>query len=129
MKCLKIAERVNQWVEKKGLIPFTVYNDLIPYADKDGAALRHDPAPAAQQRYTDGSRFVKWNLTYYIRCKDAEKAREYAYTITSALDGVEIEGEDVDITCEALTLPQFIGKDDKDFTTYSAAIACSCLEE
>ena len=43
MKCLKIAERVNQWVEKKGLFPFTVYNDLIPYADKDGAALRHDP--------------------------------------------------------------------------------------
>jgi hypothetical protein len=26
-------------------------------------------------------------------------------------------------------LPQFIGKDDKDFTTYSAAIACSYLEE
>jgi len=129
MKNLKIAERVNKWVEGKDLFPFTVYNDIIPYADKDGAALRHDPAPAAQQRYIDGSRLVKWNLTYYIRCKDAEKARDYAYSITSALDGVEIEGEYVDITCEALTLPQFIGKDDKEFTTYSAAIACSYLEE
>ena len=129
MKCLKIAERVNQWVEQKGLFPFTVYNDLIPYTDKDGAALRYDPAPAAQQRYIDGSRLVKWNLTYYIRCKNAGKARDYAYSITSALDGVEIEGDDGDIVCEALTLPQFIGKDDKDFTTYSAAIACSYLEE
>ena len=125
MKNLKIAERVNKWVEEKGLFPFTVYNDLIPYADKDGAALRHDPAPAAEKRYIDGSRQIKWNLTYYIRCKHAEDA----YNITSALDGVEIEGEAVDITCEALTLPQFIGKDDKGFTTYSAAIACSYLEE
>lgn len=129
MKNLKIAERVNKWVEEKGLFPFIVYNDLIPYADKDGAALRHDPAPAAQQRYTDGSRLVKWLLTYYIRCQNAEKARDYAYSITSALDGVEIEGDDTDIVCEALTLPQFIGKDDKGFTTYSAAIACSYLEE
>ena len=93
MKNLKIAERVNKWVEEKGLFPFIVYNDLIPYADKDGAALRHDPAPAAEKRYTDGSRLVKWLLTYYLRCKDAEKARDYAYSITSALDGVEIEGE------------------------------------
>lgn len=125
----KIAERINRWVEAKGLFPFTVYNDLIPYADKDGAALRHDPAPAAQQRYIDGSRRVQWNLTYYIRCKSAEKAREYAYSIPDALDGVEIEGDETDIIVEALTLPQFIGKDEKGFTTYSAAITCSYLEE
>lgn len=107
-----------------------VYNDLIPYADKDGAALRHDPAPAAEKRYTDGSRLVKWNLTYYIRCKDANKALEYAYGITDALDGVTIEAEgDFEIDIQALTLPQFIGRDDKGFTTYSAAIGCAYLEE
>ena len=125
----KIAQAINTWVEAQGLFPFTVYNDLIPYADKDGAALRHDPAPAAVKRYIDGSRQIKWNLTYYIRCKRAEDAREYAYRITGALDGREIEGDDADIILEALTLPQFIGKDDKGFTTYSAAIACSYLEE
>lgn len=125
----EIAKHINEWVEDQGLFPFTVYNDLIPYADKDGAALRHDPAPAAEKRYIDGSRFVKWNLTYYIRCKDAGKARDYAYRITGALDGIEIETDDTDLMVEALTLPQFIGKDDKDFTTYSAAITCSYLEE
>ena len=61
------------------------------------------------ERYTDGTRLLKWNLTYYVRNKNRTKAREYADKITAQLDGVEITDETsgVCIQTEAATLPRF----------------------
>ena len=44
-----IAERIGEWAEKKLHLPFTIYMDIIPDANTDGACIRHDPAPAAEK--------------------------------------------------------------------------------
>lgn len=130
MSALNVANIVNAWVEEKLDLPFTINNDVIPDTKDNAACLRYDPAPAAERRYTDGTRLLKWNLTYYIRNKDRSKAREYASLITAALDGAEIPDETsgVVIETEAATLPQFITTDEKNNTIYSAAIVCTYLE-
>jgi len=130
MSALNVSNIVNDWVEKKLNLPFTIYNDVIPDTSDNAACLRYDPAPAAERRYTDGTRLLKWNLTYYVRNKDRSKARDYAGQITAALDGAEIpdEASGVCIQIEAATLPQFISIDEKNNTIYSAAIVCTYLE-
>lgn len=130
MSALNVSNIVNDWIEKILSLPFTIYNDVIPDTSDNAACLRYDPAPAAERRYTDGTRLLKWNLTYYIRNKDRTKAREYADRITARLDGAEIHDETsgVNIQIEAATLPQFISIDEKNNTIYSAAIVCTYLE-
>jgi hypothetical protein len=130
MSSLNVANIINKWVEKELTLPFTIYNDVMPDSTGDAACLRHDPAPAAERRYTDGTRLLKWNLTYYVRNKNRTKARDYADEITAKLDGAEItdQASGVKIECEAQTLPQFISLDDKNNTIYSAAIVCTYLE-
>ena len=130
MSTLNVANIINKWVEEKLSLPFTIYNDVIPDTAKNAACLRYDPAPAAERRYTDGTRLLKWNLTYYIRNSDRNKARAYADDITAALDGQTIPDETtgVYINTEAQTLPQFISIDDKNNTIYSAAIVCTYLD-
>ena len=124
-----IAEVVSEWVEKALSLPFTIYCDLIPEADSDGACVRHDPSPAAEKRFTDGSRLGSWNLTFYVRMKKAEQARELVKQITDKLDGATVISFDgVSIDCEAVTLPQYIDTDSKEYTTYAAAIKCEYLE-
>ena len=130
MSVLNVANIVNAWVEEVLNLPFTINNDVIPDTKDNAACLRYDPAPAAERRYTDGTRLLKWNLTYYIRNKDRSKAREYASLITAALDGAEIpdEASGVVIETEAATMPQFTTTDEKNNTIYSAAIVCTYLE-
>ena len=130
MSALNVSNIVNDWIEKKLNLPFTIYNDVIPDTIDNAACLRYDPAPAAERRYTDGTRLLKWNLTYYVRNKNRTKAREYADKITARLDGVEITDgtSGVCIHIEAATLPQFISMDEKNNTIYSAAIVCTYLE-
>ena len=130
MSALNVSNIVNGWIEKILNLPFKIYNDVIPDTINNAACLRYDPAPAAERRYTDGTRLLKWNLTYYIRNKDRTKAREYADRITARLDGAEIHDETsgVNIQIEAATLPQFISIDEKNNTIYSAAIVCTYLE-
>lgn len=124
------AEIICEWIEQKKALPFTIYTDLIPDEDSDGACIRHDPAPAAEKRFLDGSRLVSWQLTFFVRCQNAENARRYATEITGTLDGAEITGSDgIKMDCEAATQPQFIDSDAKGFTTYSASIKCTYLEE
>ena len=124
-----IAERIGEWAEQKLRLPFTIYMDTIPDADADGACIRHDPAPAAEKRFIDGTRLVSWNFTFFVRCKDASKAREYAKAFIDTLDGIIIgEGEDA-LATEAITLAQYIDTDAKGYTTYSASIKCRYLEQ
>ena len=120
MNVLNVANIVNDWIEKKLNLPFTIYNDVIPDTSDNAACLRYDPAPAAERRYTDGTRLLKWNLTYYVRNKNRTKAREYADKITARLDGVEITDgtSGVNIQIEAATLPQFISIDEKNTTLH-----------
>ena len=130
MSALNVSNIVNDWVEKKLNLPFTIYNDVIPDTSNNAACLRYDPAPAAERRYADGTRLLKWNLTYYVRNKDRTKARNYADEIAAQLDGAEIHdpASGVCIQIEAATLPQFISMDEKNNTIYSAAIVCTYLE-
>lgn len=130
MSSLNVANIINEWVEQELTLPFTIYNDVMPDSTGDAACLRHDPAPAAERRYIDGTRLLKWNLTYYVRNKNRTKARDYADEITAKLDGAEItdQASGVKIECEAQTLPQFISIDDKNNTIYSAAIVCTYLD-
>jgi len=126
----KIAETISAWVETSLELPFTIYCDLIPEENADGACVRHDPTPAAEKRFTDGTRVVAWNFTFYTRCKNAENAREYGKQIVDKLDGATIESTDsIQIDCEAVTLPQFIETDAKGFTTYAESVKCTFLEE
>ena len=126
----KIAETISEWVENALDLPFTIYCDLIPDEDADGACIRHDPTPAAERRYEDGTRLVTWNFTFYTRCKNAANARDYGKKIVDKLDGATIEStENIEIDCEAVTLPQFIDTDAKGFTTYSQSVKCTFLEE
>lgn len=126
----KIAETISAWVEIALELPFTIFCDLIPDEDADGACIRHDPTPAAEKRFIDGTREVSWNFTFFTRCKDAEDAREYGKQIVDKLDGATIEStENIEIDCEAVTLPQFIDTDAKGFTTYSQSVKCTFLEE
>ena len=124
-----IAEKISKWVEEALALPFTIYCDLIPDEDADGACIRHDPTPAAERRFADGTRLVAWNFTFYTRCKNAADALAYTKAITDKLDGATVESGELKIDCEAVTLPQFIDADAKGFTTYSASIKCTYLEE
>lgn len=102
----------------------------IPDEDADGACVRHDPTPAAEKRYNDGTRLVAWNFTFYTRCKNAANAREYGKQIIDKLDGATvISAENIKIECEAVTLPQYIDTDAKGFTTYAESVKCTFLEE
>ena len=126
----KIAETISAWVENALELPFTIFCDLIPDEDADGACIRHDPTPAAEKRFIDGTREVSWNFTFFTRCKNAEDAREYGKQSVDKLDGATIESpENIKIDCEAVTLPQFIETDAKGFTTYSQSVKCTFLEE
>ena len=129
MSTFTVSNIINAWVEEQ-LNLATIYNDVIPDTAKDAICLRYDPAPAAERRYTDGTRLLKWNLTYYVRNAKQAKARENADKITAALDGAEIYDAESDITIEteAATLPQFVSVDDKNNTVYSAAIVATYLE-
>ncbi len=126
----KIAETISAWAETALDLPFTIFCDLIPDEDADGACIRHDPTPAAEKRFIDGTREVSWNFTFYTRCKNAEDAREYGKQIVDKLDGATVtSAEGTEIECEAVTLPQFIDTDAKGFTTYSQSVKCTFLEE
>ncbi len=131
---IHLATTINEWVEQKLNLP-KIYNDILPEIEKDGICLRHDPSPAVDRRFIDGTRLLKWDLTYFVKCKKAEKARALLYEITNALDGAEINAYDKDIndyvivTAEAQTLPQFVSKDDKGYTLYTASISCTYIEE
>ncbi len=125
----KIAEIISEWTENALSLPFTIFCDLIPDEDSDGACVRHDPTPAAEKRYADGSRLVAWNFTFYTRCKNAEYAREYGKQIVDTLDGATVESNGLKIDCEAVTLPQFIDTDAKGYTTYAESVKCTFLEE
>ena len=126
----KIAETISEWVENALDLPFTIYCDLIPDENADGACVRHDPTPAAEERYNDGTRLVAWNFTFYTRCKNAANARDYGKQIVDTLDGATVlSAEKIKIDCEAVTLPQFIETDAKGFTTYSESVKCTFLEE
>lgn len=131
MSSIDVANTVCAWVENALSLPFTIYNDLIPDAESDGACLRHDPAPAAERNFSDRSRLVKWNLTFYVRCLNSKSARDYAKQIIDKLHEAAITDPDTGILidCEASTLPQFISTDDKKLTTYSAAITCEYMEQ
>lgn len=130
MSTLNVANVVNAYVEAKLQLGFTIYNDIIPDTDNNAACLRYDPAPAAEDRYIDGTRLVQWNLAYYVRNKNRTTARQYADEITAALDGVQIYDQTSGITVnvEAQTLPQFVTVDEKNNTVYSAAIVARYLE-
>ena len=126
----KIASAISAYVEETLQLPFTIYCDLIPDEAADGACVRHDPTPAAEERYNDGTRLVAWNFTFYTRCKNAANAREYGKQIVDTLDGVTVlSAENIKIECEAVTLPQYIDTDAKGFTTYAESVKCTFLEE
>lgn len=126
----KIASTISEWVEEALELPFMIYCDIIPDEDADGACVRHDPTPAAEERYIDGTRLVAWNFTFYTRCKNAADAREYGKQIVDKLDGATvISAENIKIECEAVTLPQYIDTDAKGFTTYAESVKCTFLEE
>ena len=126
-----IAETISEWTETALELPFTIFCDQLPDEDADGACVRHDPTPAAEKRYTDGSRLVSWNFTFYTRCKNATDARDYGKRIVDKLDGATIERSDdgLEIDCEAVTLPQFIDTDAKGYTTYASSVRATYLEE
>lgn len=126
----KIASAISAYVEETLQLPFTIYCDLIPDEVADGACVRHDPTPAAEERYNDGTRLVAWNFTFYTRCKNAADAREYGKQIVDTLDGATVlSAENIKIECEAVTLPQYIDTDAKGFTTYAESVKCTFLEE
>lgn len=126
----KIASAISAYVEEALQLPFIIYCDLIPDEAADGACVRHDPTPAAEERYNDGTRLVAWNFTFYTRCKNAANAREYGKQIVDTLDGATVtSAEEIKIDCEAVTLPQFIDTDAKGFTTYAESVKCTFLEE
>lgn len=126
----KIASAISAYVEETLRLPFTIYCDLIPDEAADGACVRHDPTPAAEERYNDGTRLVAWNFTFYTRCKNAANAREYGKQIVDTLDGATVlSAENIKIECEAVTLPQYIDTDAKGFTTYAESVKCTFLEE
>lgn len=126
----KIASAISAYVEETLQLPFTIYCDLIPDEAADGACVRHDPTPAAEERYNDGTRLVAWNFTFYTRCKNAANAREYGKQIVDTLDGATVlSAENIKIECEAVTLPQYIDTDAKGFTTYGESVKCTFLEE
>lgn len=126
----KIASAISAYVEETLQLPFTIYCDLIPDEAADGACVRHDPTPAAEERYNDGTRLVAWNFTFYTRCKNAANAREYGKQIVDTLDGATVlSAENIKIECEAVTLPQYIDTDAKGFATYAESVKCTFLEE
>lgn len=127
MIVLNVANIINNWVENALNLRFQIQNDVMAETG-DGVCLRYDPAPAAERRFNDGSRLLKWNLTYYVRNKNRTTARELADRLTATLDGAEITASGIKIDCEAQTLPQFISVDEKNNTIYSAAISCTYLE-
>ncbi len=129
MSTFTVSNIINAWVESQ-LELTQIYNDVIPDTAKNAICLRYEPAPAAERRYTDGTRLLKWNLTYYVRNTKQADARALADKITAALDGAEIYDATSGITIEteAATLPQFISVDEKNNTIYSAAIVATYLE-
>ena len=129
MSTFTVSNIINAWVESQLELP-QIYNDVIPDTAKNAICLRYEPAPAAERRYTDGTRLLKWNLTYYVRNAKQDDARALADKITAALDGAHIYDatSGIKIETEAATLPQFISVDEKNNTMYSAAIVATYLE-
>ena len=129
MSTFTVSNIINAWVEQQ-LELAQIYNDVIPDTAKNAICLRYDPAPAAERRYVDGTRLLKWNLTYYVRNAKQADARALADKITALLDGASIAdaASGITIETEAATLPQFISVDEKNNTLYSGAIVATYLE-
>lgn len=125
-----IAEIINDYVEKKLNLPFKIDNDAITTA-ADGACLRHDPSAKKERAFNDGSAIMLFNLSYYIRCKNAAKAREYTKAIGDALDGHTFTDDETgtEVYCETTASENYIGVDTKNLTTYSTAIKCTYMQQ
>ena len=125
-----IAEIVNSYVEQKLSLPFTIDNDAIATAG-DGACLRHDPSAKKEKAFLDGSATMLYNMSYYIRCRNAKEAREYTKEIGDALDGHTFTdaATGTEIECETTASENYIGVDAKNLTTYSTAIKCTYMQQ
>ena len=123
------AEIVCDYLEKtvtddaKNALPFRLEVELFANADTDSACIRHDPAPAAEKRFIDGSRIVQWNLSLFVRAKDAREGLKWARLMTDALDGARIEDDAGAVDCETTALPQFVETDEAGFTIYMSSVS------
>lgn len=127
---IDVASIVCDYIESHLELPFTISLDLIQNAEKDGSCIRHDPTMASERAFTDGSRLIEWSLALYVRMKNATEARRQTENIIEFLNDLTIVDSktNTEINCEAVTLAQFIGTDDKEMTTYTASFSARFLQ-
>lgn len=130
MILLNVCNIICDWLENKIELPFSITTDIIQDASGDAACIRHDPAPAAERRYNDGTRLLKWSLSIYVRAANRANARHWAEAMAQLLDGEELidPESNIKISTEAATLPQYISTDAKNFTLYMVTINATYLE-
>lgn len=130
MESSKLIDSVCSYAQEKAGLPFALYADVIPTEAGDCGCVRCAPAEASERRYIDNSKWVKWQLSVYVRCKAQAEARQYALAVCDALDGVKLTLDDgAVVLCEAQSLPQWLEADSKGATYYLAAFSAEYLQD
>lgn len=146
MNITKIVCSLSEVLEKELSLPFRIDNDVIG-STGEGMCCRVAPSPFRTREYSGGTREITYSLDYYIRSQNAELARntldalvKFTADLSVAFDanGNSYVGEE-EIMCamnsaidfedgyivESVTLPQFLEKDEKGFTSYTASVRVS----
>ena len=118
-----ISKSIAAYLAEKGIVS-GILNDAFYDDTSEGVIARHDPGSAREHSYIDGSAEGAVSISFYGRYKDAYTARATLNSIIEAPDNAQIEdeGDNLTISTEAVSLPQYISTDEKGFTLYTAGI-------
>lgn len=131
----KIAQIICKYLEENVIdsdghsLPFPIEIEMFRSVDCDGAIIRHDPTPAAERRFIDGSRQVVRIFSVYTRCENAFDALKWCRLLIDTSDGKEIEKDTRKVELQAQSLPQFIEQDSGGYTVYMGSISAKYMEE
>lgn len=117
-----IASIVNNHLTQKCGVAYQIINDAFVETSADSVICRHDPSPAVEKRFIDGSRQGAQVLAYYARFKNARSARAVLSRIIESLDATTIVDGDTVIECEAQSMPMYVMSDEKGYTLYTATV-------
>lgn len=123
-----IEENVKDRGENGKKFPYRLEAEILASSDSDGACIRHDPTPAAERRFIDGSRLVVWNFAIFVRCQNALDALKWARLVINFIDGKELDISGLKVTLEAQSLPQFVDSDTLGFTVYTATFTVKYMQ-
>ena len=124
-----LSEVINNYIIEKLELEEAIYNDVFPTSEGDCVISRFEPSQAKTKEFIDGSSTGECNLGYFVRSSNAASSRDILTSIINCVDNLHLRLDGLSIDVEAVSLPQFVGVDDKNQTIYTATVKAEYLRK